>query len=110
MPPGPSSAGTQWWLSVRRAGTILGALGCQRPSSRAPKFSRKWVHRLPVATPCVVFDRNRGVQVLSNADCRTDPSPMAWERSTHNRKDERPQGASNPGDRLNRGNLSPKTL
>ncbi len=37
----------------------------------AKVFARKWVHRLPVATPCVVFDRNRGVQVLSNADCRT---------------------------------------
>jgi hypothetical protein len=31
-------------------------------------FARKWAHRLPVATPCVVFDRDLGLHLLGNAD------------------------------------------
>ncbi len=33
-------------------------------------FARKWAHRLPVATPCVVFDRVGGLHLLGNADSR----------------------------------------
>ena len=37
-------------------------------SARA--FARKWAHRLPVATPCVLFDRDGGLHLLGNADSR----------------------------------------
>jgi hypothetical protein len=33
----------------------------------AQVFARKWAHRLPVATPCVVIDREGRVHVLGNA-------------------------------------------
>ena len=33
-------------------------------------FARKWAHRLPIATPCVVFDREGRVHLLGNADDR----------------------------------------
>jgi hypothetical protein len=33
----------------------------------AEVFARKWARRLPVATPCVVIDRDRRVYVLGNA-------------------------------------------
>ena len=33
----------------------------------AAVFARKWAHRLPVATPCVVIDRDGQVRVLGNA-------------------------------------------
>jgi Glycosyltransferase like family len=33
----------------------------------AQVFARKWAHRLPVATPCVVIDRGGQVDVLGNA-------------------------------------------
>jgi len=33
----------------------------------AEVFARKWRHRLPVATPCVVIDRGGRVQLLGNA-------------------------------------------
>ena len=33
----------------------------------AEVFARKWSHRLPVATPCVVIDREGRVHVLGNA-------------------------------------------
>jgi hypothetical protein len=36
----------------------------------AQVFARKWAHRLPVATPCVVIDRSEVVHLLGNA---TDP-------------------------------------
>jgi len=29
-------------------------------------FGRKWAHRLPIATPCVVFDREGGMHLLGN--------------------------------------------
>jgi hypothetical protein len=31
-------------------------------------FGRKWSHRMPIATPCVAFDRHGQVYVLGNAD------------------------------------------
>jgi hypothetical protein len=33
-------------------------------------FARKWAHRLPIATPCVVFDGDGRVHLLGNADNR----------------------------------------
>jgi Glycosyltransferase like family len=33
----------------------------------AEAFARKWHHRLPVATPCVVIDANHGVSILGNS-------------------------------------------
>jgi hypothetical protein len=33
----------------------------------AEVFARKWRHRLPVATPCVIIDRNGAVHLLGNA-------------------------------------------
>jgi hypothetical protein len=33
----------------------------------AAKFARKWSHRLPVATPCVIIDRGGSVHLLGNA-------------------------------------------
>ena len=33
----------------------------------AEVFARKWSHRLPVATPCVIIDRGGQVHVLGNA-------------------------------------------
>jgi Glycosyltransferase like family len=33
----------------------------------AEVFARKWAHRLPVATPCVVIDRDRQVYLLGNS-------------------------------------------
>jgi hypothetical protein len=34
----------------------------------AEVLARKWRHRLPVATPCVVIDRQGPVRLLANAD------------------------------------------
>jgi Glycosyltransferase like family len=33
----------------------------------AQGFARKWAHRLPVATPCVIIDRSGAVHLLGNA-------------------------------------------
>jgi hypothetical protein len=33
----------------------------------AEVFARKWRHRLPVATPCVIIDRGGAVHLLGNA-------------------------------------------
>ena len=42
----------------------------------AEVFARKWSHRLPVATPCVIIDRGMEVHVLGNAMHR--PRSMAY--------------------------------
>ncbi len=42
----------------------------------AEVFARKWTHRLPVATPCVIVDRAGEVHVLGNAVDRV--SSMAY--------------------------------
>jgi Glycosyltransferase like family len=42
----------------------------------AEVFARKWAHRLPIATPCVIIDRARDVHVLGNAVDRV--SSMAY--------------------------------
>jgi Glycosyltransferase like family len=37
----------------------------------AQVFARKWAHRLPVATPCVIIDRQGRVHILGNATGQT---------------------------------------
>jgi hypothetical protein len=75
--------GADLCLQARECGLAVVALGAPcRHNSRgvglpeaffgsAEVFARKWAHRLPVATPCVVFDRDGGMQLLGNADSRT---------------------------------------
>jgi hypothetical protein len=31
-------------------------------------FARKWRHRMPVATPCVIIKRARSIHLLGNAE------------------------------------------
>ena len=46
----------------------------------AEVFARKWAHRLPVATSCVVIDRQGGVCLLGNTPFRRGgPPPMSSE-------------------------------
>jgi hypothetical protein len=40
-------------------------------------FARKWAHRLPVATPCVMVDRAGEVHVLGNAVDRVSSTAYA---------------------------------
>jgi hypothetical protein len=37
----------------------------------AEAFARKWAGRLPIATPCAVFDRSGGVFILGHAEPET---------------------------------------
>ena len=37
----------------------------------AEVFARKWAHRLPVATPCVVVDSDRQVYLLGDSPQRS---------------------------------------
>jgi Glycosyltransferase like family len=74
--------GADLCLQAAESGLTVVALGapCRHNSrsiglppeffSSANAFARKWAHRLPVATPCVVFDRDGGLHVLGNADAR----------------------------------------
>jgi hypothetical protein len=43
----------------------------------AEVFARKWAHRLPVATPCVIIDGNRAVHLLGSAVTR-GPRSIAY--------------------------------
>jgi hypothetical protein len=43
----------------------------------AEVFARKWGHRLPVATPCVIIDRNGAMHLLGNAVTR-GPMSIAY--------------------------------
>ncbi len=66
-------------LQARERGLAVVALGalCHHNSRSvglpeafyrsAAVFARKWTHRLPVATPCVIIDRGGRVHVLGNA-------------------------------------------
>jgi glycosyltransferase involved in cell wall biosynthesis len=45
------------------------------PSARA--FAREWASRLPVATPCVIFDREGRMSILGNAAPGTDSVAFA---------------------------------
>jgi hypothetical protein len=46
----------------------------------AAVFARKWSHRLPVATPCIIIDRDAEVCLLGNAGDRPDSMALAGER------------------------------
>ena len=47
----------------------------------AAVFARKWSHRLPVATPCVIIDRGGAVHILGNATA--GPRSMAYAPANH---------------------------
>jgi len=77
-------------LQVAERGLAVVALGalCHHNSrsvglpeaffASAEVFARKWAHRLPVATPCVVFDRDGQIHLLGNT---TDgPGSIAFAR------------------------------
>jgi len=49
----------------------------------AEVFARKWRHRLPVATPCVVIDREGRARVLGNATDGPQSIAYAGERLHH---------------------------
>ena len=71
--------GADLCLQAREAGLAVVALEvlCQHNSRTvglpdaffrsAQVFARKWAHRLPVATPCVIIDKGGAVYVLGNA-------------------------------------------
>jgi hypothetical protein len=71
--------GADLCLQARERGLAVVALGalCHHNSltlglpqsffASAEVFARKWAHRLPVATPCVVFDREGALHLLGNA-------------------------------------------
>ena len=71
--------GADLCLQAREQGLAVVALGalCHHNSrsvglpeaffASAEVFARKWSHRLPVATPCVIIDRGGEVHVLGNA-------------------------------------------
>jgi hypothetical protein len=46
----------------------------------AKAFARKWSHRLPIATPCAIFDRGGAVHILGNASAR--PESIDYARSS----------------------------
>ncbi len=64
---------------------VIDALCCHNSKSiglpdafyrSAEVFARKWAHRLPIATPCVIIDRDGEIHVLGNAVDRV--SSMAY--------------------------------
>ncbi len=59
----------------RRCAIITrGPSGCRRRSFPAPRSSpANGAHKLPVATPCVVIDRDRRVYLLGNAERGSPP-------------------------------------
>jgi hypothetical protein len=48
----------------------------------AEVFARKWSHRLPVATPCVIIDRGGEVRLLGNAVTKR-PTSIAYASVGH---------------------------
>jgi hypothetical protein len=80
--------GADMCLQARERGLAVVALGalCHHNSrsvglpegffASAEVFARKWKHRLPVATPCVVVDRDGEVHLLGNAV--PGPGSMAY--------------------------------
>ena len=80
--------GADLCLQARERGLAAVALGafCHHNSRHiglgegfhesAAVFARKWKHRLPIATPCVIIDRDGGVQLLGNATDR--PRAIAY--------------------------------
>jgi hypothetical protein len=75
--------GADLCLQARERGLAVVALGalCRHNSrhvslddayfASARTFLRKWAHRLPIATPCAVFDKQGQVFVLGNAEDAT---------------------------------------
>jgi hypothetical protein len=59
----------------------------------AATFARKWSHRLPVATPCVIIDRDGSVHLLGNATpgTRSMAYALPGHRSLANRVVVRPR-------------------
>jgi Glycosyl transferases group 1/Glycosyltransferase like family len=80
-------------LQARERGVAVVALGalCHHNSKSiglpeaffrsAEVFARKWSHRLPVATPCVIIDRGGAVHVLGNATAA--PQSIAYALTNH---------------------------
>ena len=63
------------------ATTTRGASDCPRRFSPAPRsFARKWAHRLPVATSCVIIDRDGKVCLLGNTPFRRRSISHATQR------------------------------
>jgi Glycosyltransferase like family len=91
-------------LQAREPGPAVAALGalCHHNSRSiglpeaffrsAEVFARKWSHRLPVATPCVIIDRGGAVHVLGNAE--PGPQSIAYALSS--------QGQDQVGTRISR--------
>ena len=91
-------------LQARERGLAVVALGalCHHNSRSvglpaaffrsADAFARKWSHRLPVATPCVIIDRGGRVHLLGNAE--PGPQSIAYALSS--------QGQDRVGTRVSR--------
>ena len=87
-------------LQARERGLAVVALGapCHHNSRSAglPEtfyqsagvFARKWSHRLPVATPCVIIDRGGAVHTLGNATAGT--RSMAYALANHRESEKAP--------------------
>jgi hypothetical protein len=85
--------GADLCLQARERGLAVVALGapCHHNSrsiglpeaffASAKVFARKWAHRLPVATPCVIIDRDGQVHLLGNATER--PRSIAYALPAH---------------------------
>ena len=84
--------GADLCLQARERGLAAVALGalCHHNSRHiglgegfhesAAVFARKWKHRLPIATPCVIIDRDGEVQLLGNASDRPRSIAFAMAR------------------------------
>jgi hypothetical protein len=87
--------GADLCLQARERGLATVALGalCHHNSRHtgpgegfddsAAVFARKWAHRLPIATPCVVIDREGVVHILGNAT----PEPRSVAYALPSRRD-----------------------
>ncbi len=84
--------GADLCLQARERGLAAVALGalCHHNSRHiglgegfhesAAVFARKWKHRLPIATPCVIIDHDGAVQLLGNATHRPRSIAFAMAR------------------------------
>jgi hypothetical protein len=94
--------GADFCLQAREAGLAVVALGalCYHNSrslglpeaffKSAEYFARKWSHRLPVATPCVIIDRGGEVHLLGNAT--PGPRSIAYAVPIHRPTDRQRDG------------------
>ena len=93
-------------LQARETGLAVVALGhlCHHNSrsvglpeaffASAEVFARKWSHRLPVATPCVIIDKRGKVHLLGNASAR--PQSIAYALSSPRQGSDKPRISRNP--------------